>query len=134
MPDGEECPCVVRKIEFNHHVRDNELLTSLLDVCDVRPLTFEVGTYLSNINSDMYFSCFDNHCPIHLACINSRTQSVICDLVAAKYSHDLYVAVDTLNFDTIAFDNICAELGLTGFTIGNTLTLTAMCAIVCVRF
>ena len=53
-PNGA-APDVVRKIEFNHHVRDNEL-TSLLDVCDVRPLTFEVGTYLSNINSDMYFS------------------------------------------------------------------------------
>ena len=39
-----------------------------------------------------------------------------------------------LNFDTVAFDNICAELGLTGFTIGNTLTLTAKCTIVCVRF
>ena len=126
-PNGA-APDVVRKIEFHHHVRDNELLTSLLDVCDVCSLTFEVGTYLSNINSDMYFSCFDNHCPIHLACINSRTQSVICDLVA-KYSHDLYVAVDMLNFD-----NICDELGLTGFTIGNTLTLTAKCTIVCVRF
>ena len=59
---------------------------------------------------------------------------MICDLVAAKYSHDLYVAVDMLNFDTVTFDNICAELGLTGFTIGNTLTLTAKCTIVCVRF
>ena len=25
------------------------------------------------------------------------------------------MAVDMLNFDTVAFDNICAELGLTGF-------------------
>ena len=87
-PNGA-APDVVRKIEFHHHVRDNELLTSLLDVCDVRPLTFDVGTYLSNINSDMYFSCFDNHCPIHLECINTRIHSVIRDLVAAKYLRDL---------------------------------------------